>query len=89
MKTLWKLLIAAGIIILSLTVIALRVYPRQTIWTGEYIDIYEGQGYVKEYDIIPASGNPQWVKDFQRYGAGALVGGLLLLGTGIIKLKKL
>jgi hypothetical protein len=89
MKVKWKLLLAAGIVLLSLTIVAMRAYPRQTVWTGEYLEIYEGQSIVKEYETIPAKTNPDWVQTFQRWGAAAFVGGIALIGISVVKLKKL
>jgi hypothetical protein len=87
MKVKWKLLFGAGIVLLTLTVVAIRAYPKQTVWTGEYLEIYEGRSYTKEYDIIPAETNPDWVKAFQEAGVIAFAGSLLLIIIGGTKLR--
>jgi len=86
MKVKWKLLLAGGVALLSLTIVAIRAYPRQTVWTGEYLDIYEGSSYVKEYETIPAETNPDWVKAFQNNDVGALIGSFILIGVAATKL---
>ena len=82
----WKFLLGIGILLIALTIVAHKAFPKQTVWTGEYIEIYEGRGAVKEYRVIPDEANPDWVKDFQRYGIGALVGGLFISGFAANKI---
>jgi len=82
----WKLLFGIGVALLTLTFIANRAFPKQVEWTGEYIERYENTGAVKDYQIIPDERNPDWVKDFQRYGIGAIISSLFLLSIAAVNI---